>query len=276
MQSKNTQIQKLRLYFNISLGIFLFVLFFQPFEINFEFNTVLIFIAGLSAISLIFLLLLNITLPWLFKRGFNYNEWKFNPDLFVFSVFMALNSVAYAFYIRYVGGISMSFFLVFKIILLSLASIVVLQLYKEYKLLSEQVHYLHEENSKLSSLTSENSEDENISETFFSDNRSDKIELELNSIIFINSADNYVKIVYIENEKINQKLIRNTLKNIEEQLRKYPGFFRCHRTCIVNKKHVTKLSKSYKGYRLTIENYNEEIPVSRQYILQVKELIGAV
>ena len=89
----------------------------------------------------------------------------------------------------------------------------------------------------------------------------------------IKSADNYVEIFYKENEKIQQKLIRNTLKNIENQLKKYSYFIRCHRSCIINKIYVHDFTHNYSGYRLKLSGYNEDIPVSRQYLNTVKDAI---
>ncbi len=268
---------KLKLYFNISLGIFLFILFFQPFELySLDFNDRLLFIAGFSTITFLLLGLFHLFLSCIFPKTFDFAEWKYNPDLFLYSMILICNSAAYTFYIHYVGNIPVSFYLVFKISLLSIAPLVVLKISKEYKILIQQVHSLHEENKKLLVHSSNVINNNIMVETFFSENKSEKIDFELNNILFINSADNYIKIVYKKNDEIKNKLIRNTLKNIEEQLNKYPDFFRCHRTCIVNKKHVENLSRSYKGYGLIISNYKDEIPVSRQYIMKVRETLDTI
>jgi DNA-binding LytR/AlgR family response regulator len=92
--------------------------------------------------------------------------------------------------------------------------------------------------------------------------------------LLIKSAENYVEIVYKDNENNKQRLIRTTLRNIEEQLRKYPEFVRCHRTCVVNTKYILKLSSSYQGHKLKIIDYNDEIPVSRQYLMDVRKVLG--
>ncbi|NOZ47428.1 MAG: LytTR family transcriptional regulator [Chlorobi bacterium] len=277
MPKDKSIIERAKLYFNISLGIFLFILFFQPFVIELEFNNKLVFIAGLSAITFLLLVTINLILPQLFPKTFDFKEWKNNPNVLVYSTILIVNTAAYVFYIRYVGNVQMSFFLIFKIALISFVPIAILKIYKEYKILLQQINFLTEENKKLANLSPDNKDNKNeedIEETFFSDSKTEKLKVKLNEILFINSADNYVKIVFMEEGKLKNKLLRTTLKNIEEQLHIYTDFFRCHRTCIVNRKHVENLSRSYKGYRLTINNYNEEIPVSQQYIIKVKEAIG--
>ena len=60
---------------------------------------------------------------------------------------------------------------------------------------------------------------------------------------------------------------------VEEQLKKHPEFIRCHRTTIINTKYILKLVSGYQGYRLIIHEYDKEVPVSRQYLLRVKEIL---
>jgi len=68
-------------------------------------------------------------------------------------------------------------------------------------------------------------------------------------------------------------MLRTTLKQVYTQLRRHPEFLQCHRTYIINSLHIVNLTNSYKGYRLKLLDYEEEIPVARQYILAVKEYI---
>jgi DNA-binding LytR/AlgR family response regulator len=103
-----------------------------------------------------------------------------------------------------------------------------------------------------------------------SENRSEKLELSFNNILTIKAADNYVEINYLHKEEIRKKLLRNSLKNIESQLDSYSNFVRCHRTFIVNLNNVKKLTRNYKGTFLELDN-EEHIPVSRHYLLKVKE-----
>ncbi|HEY3389606.1 MAG TPA: LytTR family transcriptional regulator DNA-binding domain-containing protein, partial [Prolixibacteraceae bacterium] len=63
------------------------------------------------------------------------------------------------------------------------------------------------------------------------------------------------------------------LKNIEQQLKPYPNFIRCHRICIVNTYYIEKLNRKFSNYWLTIKGSEELIPVSRQYLLKLKEAI---
>jgi hypothetical protein len=60
--------QDVGLYLGISLGIFLFILFFQPFSPDrFDLNNWLLFVAGIAAIVYLFLILVRILLRWIIR-----------------------------------------------------------------------------------------------------------------------------------------------------------------------------------------------------------------
>jgi DNA-binding LytR/AlgR family response regulator len=103
--------------------------------------------------------------------------------------------------------------------------------------------------------------------------QNEKIELMPDDVMMIRSADNYVDIYYRGDDKIEHKLLRNTLKNIQSFLRNYPEFLRCHRTCIINSSYILNMTNSYKGHRLKLLDMDEEIPVSRQYLLGIKDVL---
>jgi DNA-binding LytR/AlgR family response regulator len=79
--------------------------------------------------------------------------------------------------------------------------------------------------------------------------------------------------VYAEGEILKKKLMRNTLKNIEQQLRQYSNFLRSHRICIVNILFIEKLYRNNESHWLAIKGFNGALPVSRQYLIKLKEAI---
>jgi len=265
----------LKVYLEISLGIFFFILFFRPFELNhLDFNNQLLFIAGCSALTFLLLCLFFILIPWIFPKLLTSADHEKRLFVLINILLCLISSTAYAFYIHYVGGVNLSMYLVFKIVLICLVPIITLVLVIENKSLKHQIDSVHESNIKLKLMVHENTGNQTEMIQFISDNKSDKINLLPGDILLIKSAENYVEIVYKENENIKQKLIRTTLRNIEEQLRKFPEFIRCHRTCIIDTKYILKLTSGYQGYRLKIMDYSEEIPVSRQYLMDVRKALG--
>lgn len=274
----NTLNIQLKLFFSISLGIFLFFLFFEPFgPIYNNVNEKLLFYSGLGGITFFFAWLFRFILPWLYPRFAGMIIWNISSDKFIYALVWVFNSVAFVFYIRYLGEQIMTMYLVFKIVLLCLLPVIILKI-KDYQFaLNKMIQSLMENNKQLLTQFPEN--DEKVLhdiEVFTSENNSEVIKLAVDELILVKSADNYVELLFKDNERIQQKLIRNTIRNVENQLRKHPSFIRCHRSYIINKKFVRDFKRGYTGYRLRLSEYNEEIPVSRQYLVLVKESITAI
>lgn len=93
------------------------------------------------------------------------------------------------------------------------------------------------------------------------------------NILYIEAADNYMDIYYLEEGEVKHKLLRSTIKQIEEQLNNYGFFVRCHRAYIINMNHIDSIEGNAKGYKLQLLNVSKEIPVSRTYIQVLKERI---
>lgn len=266
--------EKLKLFLSISFGIFLFILFFQPFQLDrFDFNNRLLFVAGFGAIIFLILGLTWMILPS--KR--DARDPGFKPLVYLYLrglMTLTLSSVAFAFYLRYVGGVGISFYIIFKIIIICLATLVIDRFYEVSIDIKQQNEALLSEKRVIQDQI-EKYEDDIVNKTieFNSENNTETLTLLVSDIAFIKSADNYVEIVYREGEGFKRNLIRNTLKNIELQLKDFTSFVRCHRMCIVNRLYIEKLSRNYNNYIITIRGYKEQIPVSRQYLLKIKEAL---
>ncbi|WP_072999061.1 LytR/AlgR family response regulator transcription factor [Mariniphaga anaerophila] len=84
-------------------------------------------------------------------------------------------------------------------------------------------------------------------------------------IFYLEAADNYVTIYFLNKQKVSHYLIRNSLKNLEEYLSEY-SFIRCHRSFIVNFEKVKLIRKEKDGLKLEIDAPTEMIiPVSKTY-----------
>jgi len=258
----------------ISLGMFLFILFFQLVELeNFNFNNRLLIIAGYGAITLIILSAARLLLPWTFPKFYIPGKWNMKLEIILNVSIWILNATAYAFYTRYVAHVSLSMYLMFKIVLLSIAPVIILIIINERKFLKRYLIQLTDQKVNQNVIESVITNHPNAEVELFSENRSEKIKLVTRQLILIQSADNYVEILFKEEDRIQKTLVRNTL-NIEEQLKNNSHIIRCHRTFIVNIKYVTKLTGNYQGFRLKIPDLDTEVPVSRQYLLKVKEALN--
>lgn len=83
-------------------------------------------------------------------------------------------------------------------------------------------------------------------------------------LLLLESTDNYVSVFYILENKVQRKLLRNTLKNMEEML-KENNIVRCHRSFMVNPANVDFMQKKGKKLNLKINQFDKSIPVSEKY-----------
>lgn len=81
--------------------------------------------------------------------------------------------------------------------------------------------------------------------------------------LFAVSEGNYVNFFIQTDGKIQKKVIRNSINNIEQQLAGIPYLFRTHRAFIANLKKIKTKKGNSLGYRLRLWGIEEEIPVSR-------------
>lgn len=99
--------------------------------------------------------------------------------------------------------------------------------------------------------------------TLTGDNQNETLRLDAGQIAYLSAADNYVQVFYFEGDTLKNRMLRATLKKMEDTLAACPQFFRCHRTYIVNLEKVEKVSGNAQGYRLHLDGAEATVPVSR-------------
>ncbi|MCG6191305.1 LytTR family DNA-binding domain-containing protein [Maribellus maritimus] len=263
-----------KIYLVISISVFLFILFFQPFPSHkFELENKNLFIAGYGLIIFIIQVIIQI----IFQRHLLRNnlDGVYRPmlnSLYYFSQIASI-SIAFVFYIRYVGNTGITFNIVLRVVVINLSAPVTIYLKETFSSTHGKYKKLLEENRMMQDKIRQFSEsyaDKFIE--FISENEADNIRLQISEIIFVKSADNYVEIGFRDGGEIRKKMVRNTLKNIEKQLKEFNNFVRTHRSSIVNIQYIDKLNKNFNNYWLTLIDTKETIPVSRQYLMVVKDL----
>ncbi len=264
-----------RTYLGIAISIFLFILFFQPFTVDkFEFENNMLFIAGFGMIVLLTLIISQILFHRILVKADkeNLSDSIWVPLYFLFQI--VTSSLAFVFYLRYVGQNSMTFNTVVKVVIICFSLPVTLFL--RYRLSIDQlrIHELLRETRAMQDKLKQFSESYiNKHIEIISENESDNFRIQVSEIVYIKSADNYVEVGYHEEGLVKKKMLRNTLRNIEHQLVDFNNFIRTHRTSLVNIQYIDKLNKNFNSYWLSLDKTKETIPVSRQYLMAVKELL---
>lgn len=101
---------------------------------------------------------------------------------------------------------------------------------------------------------------------FYDVNNNEKFAVHFSSMLYITAQDNYLRIYYLDNNKVTSYLLRNSITNIEKYCADY-GLVRCHRSYIINSQRVKLLKKEREGYFFVELDSPEPIklPVSKRY-----------
>lgn len=94
-----------------------------------------------------------------------------------------------------------------------------------------------------------------------------------NEVLYLESSGNYVSIVYRDGSMNRNKLLRCTIKQMEDALLPYAVFIRCHKSYIVNINQISAISGYEQGFRLSLFDTLEMIPVSNAYLDELKEAL---
>lgn len=264
--------------FIISFGVFLFILFFQPFPLEtLDFNNRLLYVTGFGGITFLVSVLALIGLPLFFSKWFKSSMWESGPPLILNAFMFLFTGTAFAFYIKFVGNSYLSLYILFKIALVCLIPVIILAILYKNKYQEQIINILRDQNKAY--FLKINEYEQRIEEKeieISSSSKTNSLIVPPGSIICVQSADNYIEIYYFDNDKIEKKLIRNTLKNIESQLNSYKYIVRCHRTCLVNVHFVDKILRNSMGYYFKIGGLDKVFSISRQYVIPLKKAISAL
>lgn len=92
-----------------------------------------------------------------------------------------------------------------------------------------------------------------------------RLSINIENILYAESADNYVTVKYINNDKIVDFLLRTNLKKLSDDLRDTP-IQRCHRSFMINLLHVTSLKKDQTEFVIQFDTTSiKDITVSKSY-----------
>jgi len=106
---------------------------------------------------------------------------------------------------------------------------------------------------------------------FYDDKGILKFSINKENLLYLESAENYVSICYLNKGKVSKYLLRDTLKKVEES---FSGteIIRCHRSYMVNFDKVKVIKKDKYGLTLELDNPSvTDIPVSKTYVNTVMQ-----
>ncbi|MDH5467334.1 MAG: LytTR family transcriptional regulator DNA-binding domain-containing protein [Candidatus Aminicenantes bacterium] len=274
----------LTISFLVGLFVFLFLLVFQPFGLSTtEPRLRYLLISGYGIVCFLVLAVNLLLIPRILKKVFHEETWTVYKRLawhlwIVFSIglgnylFACLFNIFFDFY-RLGSGLFISFqWITF---LIALFPIVFYDILNQNYWLKRNLRAAEEISARLRNSGSLPLDLSGIDRriVLLAENERERYEFRAGHLLYVSSEGNYVE-VWVKNQKVENVLIRNSLKRIEQQLKGYPFLFRCHRAYIVNIKRITKATGNAQGFKLILDDLDKRIPVARSYARPFKELLG--
>lgn len=124
-----------------------------------------------------------------------------------------------------------------------------------------------ENKKKLKQIVEEHSESHILPKIYSFYDEKNELRLSVNrtNLLYIESADNYVYIWYMNKGNLTKFMLRNSMKAIEEQMEN-TAVLRCHRSYIVNLEQVNVIRRQNDGIYIEFGIRNvPDIPISKKY-----------
>jgi len=262
--------QNTKIIFFTSLGVFAFLFLFQPFDISaLPTKGKYYLMIGLAIVTFLSLSLNLLFIPSLFPKKFSSTNWNIKKEI-LWNIWVLFTTLAGYFLLNnYLGVLKFGFSLVIKLVLTAVIPISVLIVVNHNKMLRSHLKIADELSKKLK----DNKSIQDKIVYFDSDYQKDSLAIKVSFLLFIRSANNYIEVFWREGETIKNQMVRCSMIYAEEILKEHKFIFKCHRSFIVNINHIDKIEGNSQGYRLFFENINFPVPVSKNSVIKLKELI---
>lgn len=137
---------------------------------------------------------------------------------------------------------------------------------------------LREKNVRLSVLEEEDPPGSQSSKMipFFDEKGTLRFSVKQEDVLFLEAADNYVNIHYLDGQKSAKFMIRNSMKSLSDG---FPGsnLVRCHRSYLVNFDRVKIIRKEKDGLHLELDIPEKtNLPVSKTFIQEVLDRFSTI
>lgn len=267
---KETVADKLKMSFVYGAFVALFLMAFQPFGLNTLESKLVEICLIYGAITTAAIIILNVIIAPLFPKYFDEQSWNTGKEIIWTIVNILSIGFANAVYTSYLNdnSLSLKYIFLFELytFMVSVLPITFIIVYNESKSSRRYNELSQDINQKLIAHTTPNTRIK-----IDSQNQNEELVIDSSDLLFIKSADNYIEVFFLKEEKVEVTLLRNTLKNVELIFNNNENIIRCHKSFLVNLQYVKKVSGNAQGYKLHLNFTDIPVPVSRKLNDFVKE-----
>lgn len=253
---------------SLRLCIILAFLFYwvEPFGIQCASKTHLLFFVVVAFLSA----LINWSVAhFLVIRFVNTEHWTVFKDIIRSLIFLLVNGLFLLWYANFIGNpfdVGLAFKFIFYTFLVAIIPLYYRNLSIHNSLLRKRLDEAEQLNTLIDKKSTQSPKNSSI--IIRSNIVNESIETNSDELLFIRAEKNYINIFLLRNETIEHVLLRISLVKTLRQLND-EFIIQCHRSYIVNLRHVSKVSGNSQGLRLILDE-KTKIPVSKTY----KEIIS--
>jgi len=262
----------------VSIFISLFLWFFQPFGLSgakIEYKE--LFIIGYGGVTFVVLTLFTVLIKKLLSYLFPEKQWTvWKHIIWLTILLLAIGTGNYLYTFVFIDPIIWNWkvFFLFQLftIIIGLIPVSIITLYSVNQKLKKNLAIATNINQEIEHKEAvDNDKHETV--TITGKNKGESLTIAAENIYFICSEGNYVRIYYQGEAGIENRLLRNTLNDIKLQMQNTNSIVQCHRAYLVNTAKIIKAEGNAQGFKITLDDMNKTVPVSRNHIPSIKETI---
>ncbi|WP_299209338.1 LytTR family DNA-binding domain-containing protein [uncultured Dokdonia sp.] len=248
------------------LFVFVFLIVFQPFGAAQSIAYKYVFLAGFGVSVFLGVAATYFILPKLFRDFFRPEKWTIAKEILLqfccILIISAFNSLHNYNWWRDID-LYQNFIIFLKITTsIGIFPIIGLIFFKERTLSKRNIERAQLLSNRLPIAAVEETitvqiQEENV--------KASPIVMQLSDFVYAQSEGNYVTIFYLEDSTLSRKLIRLSLKQLEIQLENHSQIKRCHRSYLINTKHIMAIDGNARSLTIQLDKVATLIPVSRSF-----------
>jgi len=264
----------------LAMGLFIsfFLVSFEPFGLSsFHNKYLLYFEIGYGAVTSLTLLLNHFALSIIFRKKYDASKWTVIKQIIwqiwvLFSIGFA-NFLYSSFFFYFANNFKAFYYYQLYTLSVGIIPVVLITVLNQNRMLAENLRIANDYNIDFESKTINELKEEKV--CLMAENNKDKLEVNSSDLIYITSTGNYIQVFYQKGKELKSILLRNTLKQAEDQLKNNHFMIKCHRAFLVNRNKIIRIKGNSQGLRLILDCTDEEIPVSRNLSKSLINIINS-
>jgi hypothetical protein len=263
------------------LFVSLFLIIFDPFGKEQSVVPIIdmVLTLGYGLVTFFVIFIVGTILLYFYPDIFNEENWKVKNEIVASILILIIIGLANATYtaITSFQSFSIGLFVEFQMytFLVGIFPTIFFIIMEQHWLLKKNFKEAQQINAKLQKnhTTFQNNSRSEESILLTSDNEKEELKIEPAKLLFVKSVGNYIEVYFKNSDKIDSKIMRSSLKRIEDLIVNHKYICRSHRAYLVNLNNISNVTGNSQGYQLELEGTEKNVPVSRKYLKNIRDLI---